>query len=69
MGCSYASLRTNLPREIMGFSDLPFTPEAMGARSTDPRRFPRHTEVGRWGVSPDRHSKGSAGSGPGHRPL
>jgi hypothetical protein len=27
----YASLRTNLPREIMGFLDLPFTPAAMGA--------------------------------------
>jgi cation diffusion facilitator CzcD-associated flavoprotein CzcO len=25
----YDSLRTNLPRELMGFSDLPFVPECM----------------------------------------
>ncbi len=43
--CSYESLRTNLPREIMAFSDLPFTVEAMGGRSVDARRFPRHEEV------------------------
>jgi cation diffusion facilitator CzcD-associated flavoprotein CzcO len=27
----YASLRCNLPRELMGFTDLPFTPAAMDA--------------------------------------
>lgn len=37
----YASLRTNLPREIMGFTDFPFLPREGG----DPRRFPGHAEV------------------------
>ena len=41
----YSSLRTNLPREIMSYSDFPFIPEAMHGRSKDPRRFPHHTEV------------------------
>ena len=41
----YSELRTNLPREIMSFSDFPFTVEALGAYSVDPRRFPRHEEV------------------------
>jgi hypothetical protein len=38
-------LRTNLPRELMGFSDLPFTPGMMGAASSDARRFCSHREV------------------------
>jgi len=42
----YASLRTNLPRETMGFLDLPFAAEAPG--SADPRRFPGHEEVLRY---------------------
>lgn len=44
----YVGLRTNLPRELMGFTDFPFTPstmEAAGTPSVDPRRFPSHTEV------------------------
>ncbi|RLN12667.1 flavin-containing monooxygenase FMO GS-OX-like 4 [Panicum miliaceum] len=41
----YASLRTNLPREVMGFLDFPF---AAGPESVDPRRFPRHQEVLRY---------------------
>ncbi|CAL5222037.1 g4330 [Coccomyxa viridis] len=44
-GSLYSSLRTNLPREIMSYSDFPFIPEAMHGRSTDARRFPHHTEV------------------------
>ncbi|PSR91572.1 Flavin-containing monooxygenase FMO GS-OX-like [Actinidia chinensis var. chinensis] len=36
----YASLRTNLPRETMGFRDYPFA-----ASTRDPRRFPGHGEV------------------------
>lgn len=39
-------LRTNLPREIMGYTDVPFTPTFMGAASRDPRRYPGHAEVG-----------------------
>ncbi|KAG2550656.1 hypothetical protein PVAP13_9KG337757 [Panicum virgatum] len=42
----YASLRTNLPRETMGFLDFPFAAEAPG--SADPRRFPGHEEVLRY---------------------
>ena len=45
MAYRYSSLRTNLPREIMSYSDFPFIPEAMYGRSKDPRRFPHHTEV------------------------
>ncbi|KAK9808000.1 hypothetical protein WJX73_002005 [Symbiochloris irregularis] len=44
----YSELRTNLPRELMSFSDFPFTVKAMGAVSVDPRRFPRHEEVLRY---------------------
>ncbi|KAK9832816.1 hypothetical protein WJX81_004138 [Elliptochloris bilobata] len=41
----YADLRTNLPREVMGFSDFPNTPAALNGRSVDARRFPAHPEV------------------------
>lgn len=41
----YASLRTNLPREVMSYLDLPFVPESMGGRSVDSRRFCTHEEV------------------------
>ncbi|KAL2337150.1 hypothetical protein Fmac_011596 [Flemingia macrophylla] len=37
----YRSLRTNLPRQLMGFLDYPF-PDREGG---DPRRFPGHEEV------------------------
>ena len=53
-GSMYRYLRTNLPREIMGFSDFPFTPSAMGAAApagrlpVDARRFPGHAEVLRY---------------------
>ncbi|KAK4803715.1 hypothetical protein SAY86_003532 [Trapa natans] len=39
----YRSLRTNLPREVMGFREYPFVVRADW--SIDPRRFPSHTEV------------------------
>lgn len=39
----YDSLRTNLPREAMGFRDYPFLPREPDDR--DPRRFPGHAEV------------------------
>ncbi|XP_057810999.1 flavin-containing monooxygenase FMO GS-OX-like 4 isoform X1 [Salvia miltiorrhiza] len=39
----YASLRTNLPREVMGFRVYPFV--ASGKPGRDPRRFPGHEEV------------------------
>ena len=42
----YASLRTNVPREAMGFLDFPFA--AAGCRCQDPRRFPGHEEVLRY---------------------
>jgi cation diffusion facilitator CzcD-associated flavoprotein CzcO len=32
----YASLRVNLPREIMSFSDFPFLPECMQVRTSSP---------------------------------
>ncbi|KAL1540100.1 aliphatic glucosinolate S-oxygenase [Salvia divinorum] len=35
----YRSLRTNLPRQLMGFSDYPFSTDG------DPRTFPGHREV------------------------
>ncbi|CAH2048044.1 unnamed protein product [Thlaspi arvense] len=38
----YGSLRTNLPRECMGFRDFPFVSRS---DSIDPRRFPSHGEV------------------------
>ncbi|EIE23106.1 FAD/NAD(P)-binding domain-containing protein [Coccomyxa subellipsoidea C-169] len=41
----YSSLRVNLPREIMSYSDFPFTPDAMRGKSQDSRRYPHHTEV------------------------
>ncbi|EER91959.1 hypothetical protein BDA96_01G295400 [Sorghum bicolor] len=45
----YASLRTNLPRETMGFLDFPFAAGAAAAGSPrDPRRFPGHEEVLRY---------------------
>uniref|UniRef100_A0A8R7USX1 Flavin-containing monooxygenase n=2 Tax=Triticum urartu TaxID=4572 RepID=A0A8R7USX1_TRIUA len=40
----YASLRTNLPRECMGFLDFPFVAGPDG----NPRRFPGHAEVLRY---------------------
>uniref|UniRef100_A0ACD5TT74 Uncharacterized protein n=1 Tax=Avena sativa TaxID=4498 RepID=A0ACD5TT74_AVESA len=41
----YASLRTNIPRECMGFFDFPFVAvEGAG----DPRRYPGHEEVLRY---------------------
>lgn len=42
----YASLRTNLPREVMGFLDFPFT--AARGSVVDTRRFPGHEEVLRY---------------------
>lgn len=39
----YRSLRTNLPRECMGFRDFPFVSRDDPDR--DPRRFPGHREV------------------------
>ncbi|XP_047093819.1 flavin-containing monooxygenase FMO GS-OX-like 4 [Lolium rigidum] len=41
----YASLRTNLPREVMGFLDFPF---AAASSYVDARRFPGHQEVLRY---------------------
>ncbi|KFK24020.1 hypothetical protein AALP_AAs65924U000100, partial [Arabis alpina] len=38
----YGSLRTNLPRECMGYRDFPFV---VRSDSRDPRRFPNHGEV------------------------
>ena len=38
-------MRTNLPRQIMSFSDIP---AVMGDKSHDPRRFPIHTEIQAW---------------------
>ena len=40
-GSLYFNLRTNLPRQLMGFSDYPFSRRASG----DPRTFPGHEEV------------------------
>ncbi|XP_059301952.1 putative flavin-containing monooxygenase FMO GS-OX-like 11 [Lycium ferocissimum] len=39
----YSSLRTNLPREVMGFRDYPFVATKKDDR--DSRRFPGHKEV------------------------
>ena len=39
----YPSLRTNLPREVMGFRDYPFLSPGLAHR--DSRRFPGHREV------------------------
>ncbi|XP_062073400.1 flavin-containing monooxygenase FMO GS-OX-like 4 [Humulus lupulus] len=42
----YQSLRTNLPREVMGFQDFPFVAKKDdGKDERDPRRFPGHREV------------------------
>ncbi|CAN8245242.1 unnamed protein product [Cochlearia groenlandica] len=41
----YRSLRTNLPRECMGYSDFPFLIRSSLSESRDPRRFPSHREV------------------------
>ncbi|KAJ0248087.1 Flavin-containing monooxygenase FMO GS-OX5 [Hirschfeldia incana] len=40
----YDSLRTNLPRECMGYRDFPFVPRNDDG-SRDPRRYPSHREV------------------------
>ncbi|CAH2048037.1 unnamed protein product [Thlaspi arvense] len=40
----YESLRTNIPRECMGFTDYPFVPR-VGDVSRDSRRYPSHREV------------------------
>ncbi|WOH12169.1 hypothetical protein DCAR_0831668 [Daucus carota subsp. sativus] len=42
-GSLYASLRTNLPREVMGYRDYPFVASTRPGR--DPRRYPGHKEV------------------------
>lgn len=39
----YANLRTNLPREVMAYTDFPF--DDLKGRSQDSRRFPSHAEV------------------------
>ncbi|KAA8521869.1 hypothetical protein F0562_012509 [Nyssa sinensis] len=39
----YASLRTNLPREVMGYREYQFV--ATNKTQRDPRRFPGHREV------------------------
>lgn len=39
----YANLRTNLPREVMAYTDFPF--DDLQGRSQDSRRFPSHAEV------------------------
>ena len=39
----YASLRTNLMREVMSYTDFPFLPTGLDGR--DDRRFPGHAEV------------------------
>ncbi|KAF0922680.1 hypothetical protein E2562_001078 [Oryza meyeriana var. granulata] len=45
----YASLRTNLPREVMGFLDFPFAATGVGGGADDdPCRFPGHEEVLRY---------------------
>ncbi|CAA7022613.1 unnamed protein product [Microthlaspi erraticum] len=41
----YGSLRTNLPRECMGYRDFPFAIRSGVSESRDPRRFPSHGEV------------------------
>ena len=40
-GSLYKALRTNLPRQLMGFLDYPFAKRQNG----DPRTFPGHEEV------------------------
>ena len=46
----YASLRTNVPRELMGFLDYPFLPnenqkDKQKRKEGDTRRYPGHAEV------------------------
>lgn len=41
----YDSLRTNLPRECMGYRDFPFVPRPEDDESRDQRRYPSHREV------------------------
>jgi hypothetical protein len=41
----YRGLTTNLPREIMGFSDFAFSTAAMAGSSMDARRYPCSEEV------------------------
>lgn len=45
-GSMYAGLRTNLPREVMGFAAFPFDHRFPG--SADPDRFCSHSEVQRY---------------------
>lgn len=40
----YAKLRTNLPREVMAYTDFAF--DDLAGHSQDARRFPSHHEVG-----------------------
>lgn len=42
----YAQLRTNLPREVMAYTDFAF--DDLAGQSKDPRRFPSHEEVLRY---------------------
>uniref|UniRef100_A0A383VB45 Flavin-containing monooxygenase n=1 Tax=Tetradesmus obliquus TaxID=3088 RepID=A0A383VB45_TETOB len=44
----YQGLTTNLPREIMGFADFPFSTAAMAGSSIDARRYPCSEEVLRY---------------------
>lgn len=46
--CRYESLRVNLPRQVMSFSDFPFIPAAIPGGSKDARWYPHHTEVQAW---------------------
>ena len=39
----YARLRTNLPREVMAYTDFAF--DDLAGQSKDSRRFPSHEEV------------------------
>ncbi len=39
----YAQLRTNLPREVMAYTDFAF--DDLAGQSKDSRRFPSHAEV------------------------
>jgi hypothetical protein len=41
----YQGLTTNLPRQIMGYSDFPFSPSNMAGHSIDNRHFPCSEEV------------------------
>jgi len=48
-GSMYAGLRTNLPREVMGYLDFPFDASAPAfPPEADARRFPSHGEVLRY---------------------